>query len=69
MDQLGPGKGLADLAAAAVTGAEGGRLGSAIYLLASLFNHSCCPNIDVTFPNNNSESCTCCCTFVWLRCR
>lgn len=43
------------MAAAAVTGSEEGRLGTAVYLLASLFNHSCIPNVDVTFPHNNSK--------------
>ncbi len=44
---------LAALAAAAVAGASGaaGRpVGSALYLLGSLFNHSCAPNLDVLFP-------------------
>jgi hypothetical protein len=29
--------------------------GSAVYLLGSLFNHSCVPNVDVSFPRNNHE--------------
>ena len=29
--------------------------GSAVYLLSSLFNHSCVPNVDVSFPRNNHE--------------
>lgn len=44
---------LAALAAAVVGGASGsgGRAtGSALYLLGSLFNHSCAPNLDVLFP-------------------
>lgn len=49
------------MAAAAVAGSEEGRLGTAIYLLASLFNHSCIPNVDVTYPFNNSELSTLCC--------
>ena len=53
----GQGPTLADMAAAAVAGGEEGRLGTAIYLLASLFNHSCTPNVDVTFPFNNSRLC------------
>ncbi len=28
--------------------------GSAIYLMASLFNHSCEPSVNVAFPRNNS---------------
>lgn len=28
--------------------------GSALYLLASLYNHSCEPNVNVTFPNNDA---------------
>ena len=27
--------------------------GSALYLAASLFNHSCIPNVDLTFPGND----------------
>ena len=53
---------LAAMAAAAVGEQQGGSLGAAVYLLASLFNHSCSPNVEVTFPMNNSESqssCTC----------
>lgn len=30
--------------------------GSAVYLLGSMFNHSCEPNVDVTFPSNNSKA-------------
>lgn len=53
-------------AAAAPSGGNGGSLcelrswperggtGSAVYLVASLINHSCCPNLDVIFPCNNS---------------
>ena len=49
------GMSLADMASAAVTGQQQSSLGTAVYLLASLFNHSCSPNVDVTFPANNSE--------------
>ena len=28
--------------------------GSAVYLMGSMFNHSCDPNVDVTFPDNNA---------------
>jgi SET and MYND domain-containing protein len=28
--------------------------GSALYLLASLYNHSCEPNVNVMFPNNDA---------------
>lgn len=59
----GHGLSLADMAAAAVAGSQEGRLGTGIYLLASLFNHSCIPNVDVTFPFNNSELFTLCCAF------
>ncbi|KAK9840825.1 hypothetical protein WJX81_007492 [Elliptochloris bilobata] len=47
---------LAALAAAAVAGASGAgsrATGSALYLLGSLFNHSCVPNLDVLFPVGN----------------
>lgn len=30
--------------------------GSAVYLLGSMFNHSCEPNVEVTFPSNNSKA-------------
>lgn len=52
------GMSLADMASAAVTGQQHSSLGTAVYLLASLFNHSCTPNLDVTFPANNSEHST-----------
>ncbi|KAG7670868.1 hypothetical protein Ndes2526A_g01356 [Nannochloris sp. 'desiccata'] len=42
-------------AAAAVVSGGGAPQGSAVYLLGSMFNHSCEPNVDVTFPNNNAE--------------
>lgn len=29
--------------------------GSALYLLGSLFNHSCEPNVNVSFPGNDSR--------------
>lgn len=29
--------------------------GSALYAAASLLNHSCQPNVDVSFPENNSK--------------
>ncbi|MEW5298204.1 MAG: hypothetical protein WDW36_001354 [Sanguina aurantia] len=34
----------------------GGTLGSAIYLMASMFNHSCDPNIEVTFPAGDATA-------------
>ena len=44
-------------AAAAAIGIETGmglqHSGSAVYLLASMANHSCVPNMDITFPDNN----------------
>ena len=49
---------LADMASAAVSGQQESSLGTAVYLLASLFNHSCSPNLDVNFPVNNSEPST-----------
>lgn len=52
------GMSLADMASAAVTGQQESSLGTAVYLLASLFNHSCTPNVDVTFPANNSKHCS-----------
>ena len=30
--------------------------GSAVFLLGSLFNHSCTPNVDVTWPRNNAHA-------------
>jgi len=42
-------------AAAASVSGGGAHQGSAVYLLGSMFNHSCEPNVDVTFPNNNAE--------------
>ncbi|KAK9813318.1 hypothetical protein WJX72_012436 [[Myrmecia] bisecta] len=47
---------LAAMAAAVIGGAEQGHSGSAVYLLASMFNHSCAPNLDVTFPRNNGTA-------------
>eukprot|EP00884_Botryococcus_braunii_P001973 jgi/Botrbrau1/11777/Bobra.0195s0101.1 len=41
-------------AAAAVLGDAGdAKSGTAVYLLASFFNHSCTPNLACTFPGNN----------------
>jgi SET and MYND domain-containing protein len=37
------------------TGIAGGA-GSAVYLLASMTNHSCAPNMDVTFPHNSAAA-------------
>ena len=42
--------------------AGGGSVGSAVYLLASLFNHSCEPNVDVHFSRNDGVA-----TFVAAR--
>lgn len=47
---------LAEMAAVSVGAQQGGSLGTAVYLLASLFNHSCGPNVDVTYPMNNSTA-------------
>ena len=46
---------LAEMAAASVGEHQDGNLGTAVYLLASMFNHSCSPNVDVTYPLNNSK--------------
>lgn len=47
---------LAEMAAASVGAQQGsGSLGTAVYLLASLFNHSCSPNVDIVYPMNNSK--------------
>ncbi len=56
MFPLPEGRSLADMAAAIVGGSSDGHSGSAAYLLCSLFNHSCMPNVDVAFPDN---SCRC----------
>ncbi|DBA70576.1 TPA: hypothetical protein ACH3X2_011966 [Trebouxia sp. C0005] len=48
---------LAEMAAASVGAQQGsGSLGTAVYLLASLFNHSCSPNVDIVYPMNNSTA-------------
>jgi SET and MYND domain-containing protein len=50
----------AALLKAASTSISGGGLptspqGSAVFLIGSMFNHSCAANVDVTFPKNNAE--------------
>ena len=41
---------------AAASASQGGlQQGSAVFLLGSLFNHSCVPNIDVRWPENNAH--------------
>lgn len=37
-------------------GQSEGFSGSALYLAASFFNHSCNPNVHLSFPNNNGTS-------------
>jgi SET and MYND domain-containing protein len=46
---------LGHAAAAAMLG-QGSSSGSALYLLASMFNHSCEPNMHVSFPHNDSTA-------------
>lgn len=46
---------LASMAAAAVLSSDSARLGTAAYLLASMFNHSCLPNVNVVFPEASGE--------------
>ena len=46
---------LANMAAAAVLNSDSARLGTAVYLLASMFNHSCLPNVNVVFPEASGE--------------
>ena len=46
---------LASMAAAAVLNSDSARLGTAVYLLASMFNHSCLPNVNVVFPEASGE--------------
>lgn len=55
LDLSGDPAALLRAAAAAVGGgaSPASPQGSAVYLLASMFNHSCEPNVDVTFPKNN----------------
>lgn len=43
-------------ALAAIAGEQHQRTGSAVYLLASMLNHSCSPNADVSFPFCNGEA-------------
>lgn len=43
-------------AAVAASSSDAGQSGSALYLLASMFNHSCDPNVDVTFPENSATA-------------
>eukprot|EP00879_Flechtneria_rotunda_P020915 GHRR01022022.1.p1 GENE.GHRR01022022.1~~GHRR01022022.1.p1 ORF type:complete len:356 (+),score=153.42 GHRR01022022.1:854-1921(+) len=43
-------------AAAAMLQQGGSSSGSALYLLASMYNHSCEPNVNVTFPGSNSTA-------------
>lgn len=46
-----------DITAALVSGGgDAGQSGSALYLLASMFNHSCDPNVDVTFPGDSATA-------------
>lgn len=53
LPQLGS---MAEAAAAVFAGADSaGVSGSAAYLFASLFNHSCEPNLDVCFPDNDGR--------------
>ncbi len=56
-----------EAAAAALMGAKfEERSGSAVYLLASLFNHSCAPNMACGFPHNDGAHlpiCLCKCGF------
>ena len=54
---LPAGRSLADMAASIIGGGSEGHSGSALYHLASLFNHSCMPNLDVQFLENNSRWC------------
>ena len=39
---------------AALTPSGGHATGSGVFLLASMLNHSCEPNLDVVFPHNNA---------------
>lgn len=50
-----PGQSFADMAEAVLNGSSESYSGSACYLLSSLFNHSCEPNIEMTWPANNSK--------------
>jgi len=55
---LEPRKTLLLKAAAGVIGGQdcaAPALGSAVYSLGSMFNHSCEPNVEVVFPNNNHQ--------------
>ncbi|KAK9866804.1 hypothetical protein WJX84_006515 [Apatococcus fuscideae] len=43
-------------ALAAIAGPSSDRTGSAVYLLASMFNHSCSPNAEISFPLCNGQA-------------
>jgi hypothetical protein len=49
------GRSLAEVAAALVGGSSDGHSGSAVFLVNSLFNHSCMPSVDVHFADNSSR--------------
>eukprot|EP00873_Tetraselmis_striata_P003751 jgi/Tetstr1/424015/TSEL_014626.t1 len=46
---------LRDMGSADLADMLGGQSGTAAYRLASLFNHSCEPNVDVNFPQQDAE--------------
>lgn len=52
---LQAGQSLASMAAAVINGGAEGHSGSAQYLLGSMFNHSCTPNVSVLFPDSDSR--------------
>ena len=55
-----PEGGLEAMAASVIGGQEDSSFsGSALYIAASLFNHSCCPNVNATFNENNGTVLLC----------